>query len=638
VRILSKPNGNRVSMHLSAKDFLSGSVLIVGALALLTGMMMTGVYASASQGGQKVGAFPTEGRVGDRMGVASPHAYWDPPDELEKEFQYMKGAGIEWLRCTFPWVDIESTQGIWDWSRMDAMVQKAQEKGIRILGVLISAPPWANALGEGNNTWDYPPDVHNAAKLGLWKTYVGNVCTRYKDIIDHWEVYNEQDTDFVWKPTPNVPDYITLLQATSQKIHEVDPDDFVVLGGLAGARPEVMEQYLAAGAAEYIDAIAYHPYPCTWSSGVPDEATCRSKLDAMHSLITQYSPNKDLEVWLTELGFFTSGYFWSFPVNEPTQASYVMRTMLLYANLDVDKVFYNSMKDEIPGIWFVYDTTGLLNVDPNRPLGPTGGYPYAITVPKPSYHYFDTMMEVYKEAISEDKYAVSYSCNNPATLEAYNFILPDGDLAIAAWKTDGLADSLSFTVADPSYENPKSVKPSSGQEQATPGASRDAQGRVTVSALPIGVVNTNDPDLSSNPVIIKLNKGAGGVAVTSITPNSAAQGASVDITNLTGGGFKAGATVRLEMSGQAPINATNVVVVSPSKITCTFNLTNAAAGSYDVVVVNPDNTQGRLTGGFTVTSCGQGAAASALSFGIMMGLLSLAGFGGLRRRSRRFPR
>ncbi|MBN2390429.1 MAG: hypothetical protein JXR84_06885, partial [Anaerolineae bacterium] len=48
------------------------------------------------------------------------------------------------------------------------------------------------------------------------------------------------------------------------------------------------------------------------------------------------------------------------------------------------------------------------------------------------------------------------------------------------------------------------------------------------------------------------------------------------------------------------IDATDVVVVSDSQITCRFDLTGAATGQWDVVVTNPDTQSGTLPDGFTV--------------------------------------
>jgi hypothetical protein len=140
----------------------------------------------------------------------------------------------------------------------------------------------------------------------------------------------------------------------------------------------------------------------------------------------------------------------------------------------------------------------------------------------------------------------------------------------------------------------------------------------------------------SNAVTFTVPGTVSGPTVTSISPGSVMEGTtSVSIDNLAGANFASGATVRLEGNGLT-INATNVKVVSSTQITCDFDLTGATAGSYDVVVRNPDGKEGRLSGGFSVTSlCGAGGGATVLALGVTMGLLSLAGTGGMRRRRRR---
>jgi hypothetical protein len=88
--------------------------------------------------------------------------------------------------------------------------------------------------------------------------------------------------------------------------------------------------------------------------------------------------------------------------------------------------------------------------------------------------------------------------------------------------------------------------------------------------------------------------------VTAITPASASLGGTVSITNLAGTGFLAGSTVKLQAAGQPDIAASSVVVVSASKITCSFDLTGAVAGLRDVTVTLPDGQSGTKTGAFTV--------------------------------------
>ena len=89
--------------------------------------------------------------------------------------------------------------------------------------------------------------------------------------------------------------------------------------------------------------------------------------------------------------------------------------------------------------------------------------------------------------------------------------------------------------------------------------------------------------------------------VTSITPNTGVNTGAVHITNLAGSNFQTGATVKLTRSGQSDINATNVVWVSASQITCDLDMTGAATGQWNIVVTNPDSHSGTLSNGFTVS-------------------------------------
>ena len=85
--------------------------------------------------------------------------------------------------------------------------------------------------------------------------------------------------------------------------------------------------------------------------------------------------------------------------------------------------------------------------------------------------------------------------------------------------------------------------------------------------------------------------------VTSVSPNSGAQGASVPVTP-TGANFIAGASVSVANAG---VTVSNVSVVSPTQITATFTIAaNATVGATNVTVTTSAGTSGSAT--FTVTS------------------------------------
>ncbi len=91
--------------------------------------------------------------------------------------------------------------------------------------------------------------------------------------------------------------------------------------------------------------------------------------------------------------------------------------------------------------------------------------------------------------------------------------------------------------------------------------------------------------------------------VSAITPNRGYSGSSVSVV-ISGSNFWSGAKVLLRKSGQNDIVATNVVVESGTRIRATLNLTGAAKGAWDVVVINfvdgIESPPGVLQGAFTV--------------------------------------
>ena len=90
--------------------------------------------------------------------------------------------------------------------------------------------------------------------------------------------------------------------------------------------------------------------------------------------------------------------------------------------------------------------------------------------------------------------------------------------------------------------------------------------------------------------------------VTGIIPATGQNTTTVSITNLTGTGFCGMPTVKLTKSGQSSIMATDVEVIDPNHITCTFDLTGKTVGVWDVTVINPDGQESSRMEGFSITN------------------------------------
>ena len=93
------------------------------------------------------------------------------------------------------------------------------------------------------------------------------------------------------------------------------------------------------------------------------------------------------------------------------------------------------------------------------------------------------------------------------------------------------------------------------------------------------------------------------VAVSSISPNSGTNNGSVGIGTIFGQGFLSGATVQLIKSGQVAITGIGFSVLNGTTINGgSFNLNGSATGTWNVYVLNTNNTSGTFSNGFTVNA------------------------------------
>lgn len=118
------------------------------------------------------------------------------------------------------------------------------------------------------------------------------------------------------------------------------------------------------------------------------------------------------------------------------------------------------------------------------------------------------------------------------------------------------------------------------------------------------VVTNPDAQFATKAAAFVVTAPAAVPTVTSILSSGGAAGTTVAILDLKGTNFVAGATVQLTKTDQSSIAAANVVRSSATKITCDLVLpAGTVAGTWNVVVTNPDARFATLTNGFTVGDC-----------------------------------
>jgi hypothetical protein len=241
-------------------------------------------------------ALPVAGAEGRAAPTPAGFFGIDPQTPLsEEDVSYMRAGGIETIRVPFPWGAIQpSASGGYDWTDMDAIVERATKAGLRILPFLYGTPHWLSPKpttlpidsGRGRRAWTafVEATVERYGPGGeFWteQTPTGGVGTEYETVappvaparvapIRAWQVWNE--ANFFYFAYPVSPSrYARLLKLTTPAIKAVDPGAEVILSGLfgnpdeRGRRGMDATRFLAAlyrfpGIRADFDAVALHPY------------------------------------------------------------------------------------------------------------------------------------------------------------------------------------------------------------------------------------------------------------------------------------------------------------------------------------------------------------------------------------------
>jgi subtilase family serine protease len=119
---------------------------------------------------------------------------------------------------------------------------------------------------------------------------------------------------------------------------------------------------------------------------------------------------------------------------------------------------------------------------------------------------------------------------------------------------------------------------------------------IAAGATPGGYnVSVSTSGGTSNTAAFTVNGASGLPTLTTVTPSSGSRGTSVSVT-LTGTNFTSASQVRLAGSG---LTQTNIVVVSPTQITATYNISSSAqTGPHNTWIVTSAGSSNMLT--FTV--------------------------------------
>jgi hypothetical protein len=240
------------------------------------------------------------------------------------------------------WRDIETSNGVYNFAKLDAQVSEARAHGARVLVVLGQTPRF-HATRPNSSSY-IAPGASSAPTLTAWKNYVFKVVQRYKGRGVDYQIWNEANVSGFW--AGSAAQMAELTKVAAKVVRNNDSAAQVVSPSMAtrltGQRKWLRTFYARRTGgfpvAHWVDIVSLHLYPG------PKERPEHSLalLAASRSMLSAAHVSKP--IWNTEInyGLQTGGGGTASKISARRQAAYVARTYVLNASANVKKVFWYS--------------------------------------------------------------------------------------------------------------------------------------------------------------------------------------------------------------------------------------------------------------------------------------------------------
>lgn len=201
--------------------------------------------------------------------------------KIQKTLQMVREMGASWIVEYFPWGYIENSEGEYDWSHADIIVDHARRQGLTVIARLGFVPAWARPK---DSTVSYLDDAH----YPYFAKFVAEFVKHFEGRVNYVILWNEPNVNFEWGYRPVDPaGYTRLLEAVYPAAKRANPQVQILAGALAPtlAPPnstdamsdlEYLQKMYDAGAKDYFDILAIHAYG--WKSPA-DEAPAPNRVN-----------------------------------------------------------------------------------------------------------------------------------------------------------------------------------------------------------------------------------------------------------------------------------------------------------------------------------------------------------------------
>ena len=321
------------------------------------------------------------------VGMTSEDVFADSSVYRSRTLFVQRAVGIQLIRQTFDWSQIERSPGQFDFATHDAYVATLAEQGMHVLPILFNPPHFR--LGRTSGRASCAPksfDTFARFAAALVRRYGPNGSlwaerpSLQKVPITSWQIWNEPNLGIYWCNRASARQYVRMLRAVGGAIKKADPKAEIVTAGLPPSKlstavpiESYIRQMYRAGGKKAFDTMAINSY-------AKNRAELRTLLRTIRRIMNR-SGDKRARIWITELGWGDSGPAHRFIVGAAGQAKRISSSFAEIrrqrTRLRLRGVVYYTWRDAAPypplyrDLWGLH--TGLLDSSAN---------------PKPAFYAF----------------------------------------------------------------------------------------------------------------------------------------------------------------------------------------------------------------------------------------------------------
>lgn len=364
----------------------------------------------------------------------------------EKVYDKVAALGVKWIRLQSGWQKTEKEEGVYDFAWLDRQVDELRQRGLT---------PWL-CLCYGNVLYDALagqyygavgcPPIRSEKAYKAWLSYVRQTVRHFAGRVEYYEIWNEAEGGWTWRPEPNPKEYADFCIQTGRAIKEADPLAKVITGSHYQDSLEFFNEEFYHGVLEVADAVSFHSYHY-------DEKNSMRRIRAIRALGKSYG--KEPEIIQGETGSQSqnggNGAFGWVRTDESMQTKYLLRhcTAERLAGVKFTSIFSCvDMAENLDAKEGAPITTcgyfGLLGAR----FDPSTGSLVGEYKEKPSYYAFQNLCRLFSQGAAAWEAPVIFSPQKSRRVNGWDCPTdalvygglenPDGSKAFAYWNSTDL--------------------------------------------------------------------------------------------------------------------------------------------------------------------------------------------------------